>query len=88
MVKHPFVVGFLVAEFPTAEEQDTLHSPSPEDAYALPPSGRDLKIRDIPSVNDIKLGMRRLSPEQRSIAVNISRSIAMAYVMDQVQVFC
>lgn len=82
------MVGFLVAEFPTAEEQDTLHSPSPEDAYALPPSGRDLKIRDIPSVNDIKLGMRRLSPEQRSIAVNISRSIAMAYVMDQVQVFC
>ncbi|KAF8015661.1 hypothetical protein BT93_H1246 [Corymbia citriodora subsp. variegata] len=83
MVKHPFVVGFLVAEFPKMEEQDTLHSPSLEDVYALPPLGSDSKMRDAPNVNDIKLGMRQLSPEQRSIAVNISRSIAMAYVMDQ-----
>ncbi|KAK3416720.1 hypothetical protein EUGRSUZ_H02486 [Eucalyptus grandis] len=83
MVKHPFVVGFLVAEFPMMEEQDTLHSLSPEDVYALPPSGHELKMRDTPSVKDMKVGMRQLSPEQRSIAVNISRSIAMAYVMDQ-----
>ncbi|XP_018717071.2 chloroplast sensor kinase, chloroplastic isoform X2 [Eucalyptus grandis] len=83
MVKHPFVVGFLVAEFPMMEEQDTLHSLSPEDVYALPPLGHELKMRDTPSVKDMKVGMRQLSPEQRSIAVNISRSIAMAYVMDQ-----
>ncbi|XP_030545107.1 chloroplast sensor kinase, chloroplastic [Rhodamnia argentea] len=83
MVKHPFVVGFLVAEFPMAEEHSTLYSPSPEEVYELPPSGLDLKMRDIPSVKDIKLGMCQLSPEQRSIAANISRSIAMAYVMDQ-----
>ncbi|CAE5963339.1 unnamed protein product [Arabidopsis arenosa] len=63
MVKHPFVVGFLVAELP--------------EAYALPASAntKSPKVKR-PSV-------KVFTAEQRSYAINISRTLAMAYVMDQ-----
>ncbi|CAA7058298.1 unnamed protein product [Microthlaspi erraticum] len=90
MVKHPFVVGFLVAELPLEareeeeEEEEEVeelsglkHFPSPEEAYALPGSAnvRPPKAK-VPSV-------KVFTAEQRSYAINISRTLAMAYVMDQ-----
>ncbi|CAH8257414.1 unnamed protein product [Arabidopsis lyrata] len=89
MVKHPFVVGFLVAELPVeAEEEEEeekeeekphglKHFPSPEEAYALPASAntKSPKVK-LPSV-------KVFTAEQRSYAINISRTLAMAYVMDQ-----
>lgn len=90
MVKHPFVVGFLVAELPleaveeVEEEEEEEKSrglkqfPSPEEAYALPASAaaKPPKVK-LPSV-------KVFTAEQRSYAINISRTLAMAYVMDQV----
>ncbi|KAH0919536.1 hypothetical protein HID58_027196 [Brassica napus] len=90
MVKHPFVVGFLVAELPVdaeevLEEEDeeeeeggSKHFPSPEEAYALPGSATNAKPPKVklPSV-------KVFTAEQRSYAINISRTLAMAYVMDQ-----
>uniref|UniRef100_A0A1J3HA21 Chloroplast sensor kinase, chloroplastic n=1 Tax=Noccaea caerulescens TaxID=107243 RepID=A0A1J3HA21_NOCCA len=85
MVKHPFVVGFLVAELPVeAKEEEVVeesrglkHFPSPEEAYALPGSAnaKPPKVK-LPSV-------KVFTAEQRSYAINISRTLAMAYVMDQ-----
>ncbi|KAF8051804.1 hypothetical protein N665_1664s0004 [Sinapis alba] len=87
MVKHPFVVGFLVAELPLEaeevleeeeeEERGLKHFPSPEEAYALPGSAnaKPPKVK-LPSV-------KVFTAEQRSYAINISRTLAMAYVMDQ-----
>ncbi|XP_010415378.1 PREDICTED: chloroplast sensor kinase, chloroplastic isoform X2 [Camelina sativa] len=90
MVKHPFVVGFLVAELPVEAEEEKVeeeeeeekphglkHFASPEEAYALPASTntKSPKVK-VPSV-------KVFTAEQRSYAINISRTLAMAYVMDQ-----
>lgn len=88
MVKHPFVVGFLVAELPVEAEEVVVeeeeekeggleHFPSPEEAYALPceAKAKPPKVK-LPSV-------KVFTAEQRSYAINISRTLAMAYVMDQ-----
>ncbi|KAL2903460.1 Chloroplast sensor kinase chloroplastic [Bienertia sinuspersici] len=86
MVRHPFVVGFLVAELPgvelVRESHDAPQYPSPEDCYALPPKF-DLKSPDIPLCSGNPLTCFNLSADQRSSAIDISRSLAMAYVMDQ-----
>ncbi|CAO2828871.1 unnamed protein product [Amaranthus hypochondriacus] len=86
MVKHPFVVGFLVAELPGVEHgrgsHDTSQFPSPEELYSLPPSF-DLKSPNIPLGSGNPLTYFNLSADQRLNAINISRSLAMAYVMDQ-----
>lgn len=93
MVKHPFVVGFLVAELPLVDletrEQDQSderdNCPSVEGAYSLPPA-LDKKSWGIQSVKvaDNPVRMYSFTDEQNSHAVSISRSLAMAYVMDQV----
>lgn len=94
MVKHPFVVGFLVAELPTMEFQtsrgnaetegrDLIHLPSPEEAYAFP-SALDKKSWGIQALNDEPFRMYNFTAEQRLNAINISHTLAMAYVMDQV----
>lgn len=87
MVKHPFVVGFLVAEIPGLElgrgSHDASQFPSPEECYALPPTF-DLKSPEIPLCSEKPLMYLNLSADQRLNAINISHSIAMAYVMDQV----
>lgn len=85
MVKHPFVVGFLVAELPLNKEHDLLHSHSPEEAYDLSLSGVGVKLREFSSHTDEKSRMYFFTAEQRSNAVNISHSLAMAHVMDQVK---
>ncbi|KAI3763519.1 hypothetical protein L2E82_13429 [Cichorium intybus] len=84
MVKHPFVVGFLVAELPKLEiqkeEDDVKQGSSPEKSYypyAIP------KSWELQSFVDQTLEMHNFSTEQRLNAINISRSVAMAYVMDQ-----
>lgn len=85
MVKHPFVVGFLVAELPKLElqkEEDDVkvkQGSSPEESYpyAIP------KSWELQSFVDKTLEMHNFSTEQRLNAINISRSVAMAYVMDQ-----
>ncbi|KAK8627447.1 hypothetical protein V6N13_135058 [Hibiscus sabdariffa] len=96
MVKQPFVVGFLVAELPEmekvpqgAERGDMLHCPIPEEPYALsspsPSPGLGMKkpweiqyLENEPMrQNDI------FTVDQRSNAINISRTLAVAYVMDQ-----
>ncbi|CAN8243841.1 unnamed protein product [Cochlearia groenlandica] len=90
MVKHPFVVGFLVAELPFEAEvvvEEELeeekpsgglkHFTSPEGAYGFPGSVKaKLPKVKVPSV-------KVFTAEQRSYAINISRTLAMAYVMDQ-----
>ncbi|KAG5520776.1 hypothetical protein RHGRI_033375 [Rhododendron griersonianum] len=86
MVKHPFVVGFLVAELPKMElkreEHDIKQCPLPEECYAFPPC-IDTKSWEIQALKDNHLEMSNFTAEQRLNAINISRSLAMAYVMDQ-----
>ncbi|KDP26689.1 hypothetical protein JCGZ_17847 [Jatropha curcas] len=93
MVKHPFVVGFLVAELPMMEpkcgnlqtekpEHDLIHLPSPEEVYALP-SSSDKNLGEIQAFKNEPLSMYSFTSEQRLNAINISRSLATAYVMDQ-----
>jgi len=87
MVKQPFVVGFLVVELPDVdpnkEPDDASQLPSPEDCYALPPTF-DFKSPGITSCSGNLLRYFNLSTDQKLNAINISRSLAMAYVMDQV----
>lgn len=93
MVKHPFVVGFLVAEFQRMEMsehgimygqgRDMIHHSTPEETQALPYES-DVKSWDIQTLKDESLRMYKFTAEQESNAINISRSLAMAYVMDQV----
>ena len=83
MVKHPFVVGFLVAEFPqmilggepTPSTGESCYLPNSEDSKLL-----ELQTYDKGQSNEILY----FTTEQRLNAENISRSITMAYVMDQV----
>lgn len=90
MVKHPFVVGFLVAELPLMDSEmsgneghDVISYQSPEEAYALPPSS-DKISGEIETSDNKRMRMHKFTAEQRSNATNICRSLAMAYVMDQV----
>ncbi|KAJ8548355.1 hypothetical protein K7X08_030824 [Anisodus acutangulus] len=86
MVKHPFIVGFLVAELPrTTWDKGGLNVkgwPSQEEIFSLPPS-RDLKSLNIQTSSDNSFDMLKFTAEQRLNAINISRPLAMAYVMDQ-----
>ncbi|XP_065875189.1 chloroplast sensor kinase, chloroplastic isoform X2 [Euphorbia lathyris] len=90
MVKHPFVVGFLVAEIPMIELQkssgnaqtvnDLIHLPSQAHAFS---SSKHKKLLEMQSFNDEPLITYDFNAEQKLNAINISRSLAMAYVMDQ-----
>lgn len=94
MVKHPFVVGFLVAELPLVEletcvkgQSDGLNNHvSGKEDYSLPPFlDLDKKSWEIQTLRmkDEPVGMCNFTADQRSNAVDISQSLAMAYVMDQ-----
>ncbi|XP_006357595.1 chloroplast sensor kinase, chloroplastic [Solanum tuberosum] len=86
MLKHPFIVGFLVAELPsTTWDKGGLNVkgwPAQEETFPLPPS-TDLKSLNIKTSSDHSFEMLKFTAEQRLNAINISRSLAMAYVMDQ-----
>lgn len=85
MVKHPFVVGFLVAELPLVEQEQCQKSQSDgpenlmsvEEPYSFPPFlDLDKKSREIQNlqVKDEAVGMHNFTSEQRSNTVNISVS--------------
>ncbi|XP_062110433.1 chloroplast sensor kinase, chloroplastic [Humulus lupulus] len=87
MVKHPFVVGFLVAEFrslemPTQGNGQSQKSEPQETAHGFS-LDYDSKSWDIQSLKEESLKMGKFTAEQRSNAISIARSLAMAYVMDQ-----
>ncbi|CAK9136019.1 unnamed protein product [Ilex paraguariensis] len=83
LVKHPFVVGFLVAELPEMELEgeghDVKQCPFPN---AFPPCTNS-KSWEIQTSTESPVEMYKFTAEQRLTAINISRSLAMAYVMDQ-----
>ncbi|CAM8876689.1 unnamed protein product [Rhodiola kirilowii] len=82
MVKHPFVVGFLVAEL-SALEAEHQHSLSLS-SYVMPQTPSSVKIPwDVQTAEDKQLSSYKIMTEQRLNAINITRSIAMAYVLDQ-----
>ncbi|XP_021293304.1 chloroplast sensor kinase, chloroplastic isoform X2 [Herrania umbratica] len=97
MVKQPFVVGFFVVELPELEKVlrgssaseggDLVCCPTLEEAYALssPSPGWDVKNSwEIQSLENEALRKNYIfTSNQRSNAINISRTLAMAYVMDQ-----
>ncbi|KAB2041940.1 hypothetical protein ES319_D02G182400v1 [Gossypium barbadense] len=94
MVKQPFVVGFLVAELPGmekvpqgSESGDMVRFPTPEEAYALssPSPGLGLKKSwEIQSLENEAMRQNDIfTVDERSNAINISRTLAVAYVMDQ-----
>lgn len=94
MVKHPFVVGFLVAELPTIESETCINTqidghsiavcPSQDECFRAPlnSDGRMWEIQ--PFTEDLMTKHYRLTVEQMSRAVKISHSLAVAYIMDQV----
>lgn len=96
MVKHPFVVGFLVAELPLVE-LETREKPlsdglgQREEVYSLPPfldlDKKSWEIQTFRIKDDHEpVVIRNFTSEQRSNAINISHSLAVAYVMDQVYI--
>ncbi|KAI4302091.1 hypothetical protein MLD38_037878 [Melastoma candidum] len=80
MVKHLFVVRFLAAEFPSTEHNLPQH-PSPGEAYALSHLESNMKSNKIWKFKKWKSasGNHKLSVVQRLNAINIVRSLAMAY---------
>lgn len=89
MVKYPFVVGFLVAEFhgvemPTPGNVQNHGSDYSEKATAFPLDS-DIKSWDVWTLEDELWRIYKFTADQRSNAINISQSLAMAYVMDQVR---
>ncbi|CAN1137378.1 Chloroplast sensor kinase, chloroplastic [Linum perenne] len=95
MVKHPFVVGFLVAELPKMEMDasdlvqddrcsDLMHlPPSLEDSYGSSLGFDERVLGNENRDNELHSTIHRLSSDNRLNAINISQSLAMAYVMDQ-----
>ncbi|CAN1295467.1 Chloroplast sensor kinase, chloroplastic [Linum perenne] len=95
MVKHPFVVGFLVAELPKMEMDasdqvqddrcsDLMHlPPSLEDSYASS-LGFDERVLGNENHDDqLHSSIHRLSSDNRLNAINISRSLAMKAMLLQ-----
>ncbi|CAI9093034.1 OLC1v1028435C1 [Oldenlandia corymbosa var. corymbosa] len=82
LVKHPFVVGFLVAELPRMTSGRVEPEPSPAQS-SLPPPICDSKFLELQTGNGKTIEMFNLTSDQILNAVNISHSLAMAYVMDQ-----
>ncbi|KAK0579912.1 hypothetical protein LWI29_033423 [Acer saccharum] len=90
MVKHPFLVGFLVAELlrmeidmSGSEGHDLIRTQCPEEAYALPLLSDKNSSLEIESFDNKRMRMYKLTSEQRSNAINKCQSLAMAYVIVQ-----
>ncbi|KAL3835617.1 hypothetical protein ACJIZ3_010353 [Penstemon smallii] len=86
LVTHPFVVGFLVAELPTMglkrEWHDIKGNTFSRKSFELPQS-KEPQPLDVQTFKNHSVEMRKFNTEQKLNAVNITRSLAMAYVMDQ-----
>lgn len=95
MVKHPFIVGFLVAELPTMHVE-CLTDPAENEKVDVPGPPLADGLFNLPSYSDKKAwGMQAvdkyledkcslLTVDQKNSATKIALSLAMAYVMDQV----
>lgn len=87
MVTHPFVVGFLVAELPkmALERQwdDQTDCTFSGKSFPLLQS-MDSQPSDVQTLKDHSVDKLKFSAEQKINAIHITRSLAMAYVMDQV----
>ncbi|XP_068666254.1 chloroplast sensor kinase, chloroplastic isoform X2 [Aristolochia californica] len=94
MVKHPFVVGFLVAELPTMKletqaivveegRKSVPVGPTVKESFNVPsnPERNMWKIQAFKE--DFVKSYHNFTAEQESRAVKIALSLAMAYVMDQ-----
>ncbi|XP_038892932.1 chloroplast sensor kinase, chloroplastic [Benincasa hispida] len=92
MVKHPFVVGFLVAELPNLEMEKSMDMQSvdcdlwpyssPHEAGALV-AGSGTSTQGIQNTANGSLRAYKFNADRQANAFHISRSLAMAYVMDQ-----
>ncbi|ERN13842.1 chloroplast sensor kinase, chloroplastic isoform X1 [Amborella trichopoda] len=93
MMKDPFLVGLLVAEFPvmelgtyvaehTYDSQLSIGSPN-EETDGLPLWTDENRLEVGPFDKDSVRGFHLFTAEQISAAVGVSRSLAVAYVMDQ-----
>lgn len=87
MVTHPFVVGFLVAELPMMalgrEWDDQRDCSCSGESFPLPHS-MDSQPLDVQTLKDHSVDKLKFSTDQKINAIHITRSLAMAYVMDQV----
>uniref|UniRef100_A0A0E0MLJ7 Histidine kinase domain-containing protein n=1 Tax=Oryza punctata TaxID=4537 RepID=A0A0E0MLJ7_ORYPU len=93
MVKHPFVVGFLVAELPelvgctknseTADIQIPSHSFLDKSSDITPYTKGE--AWDFQTSGDQANSYAQLVTEWKNSALMISRTLAMAYVMDQIR---
>lgn len=90
MVKHPFVVGFLVAELPKVETETHGNAQNREQHVPFSPrkgglsqyaEKRTLEIQAFKE--NLDGGCAQFTSDQRSRAVMICHSLAIAYVMDQ-----
>lgn len=82
MVTHPFLVGFLVAELPkvTLEREWDEKRDCPFSGKSFP---LDIQPLDVQTFKDHS----KFPTEEKLNAINITRSLATAYVMDQVDSF-
>ncbi|KAL3649809.1 hypothetical protein CASFOL_006212 [Castilleja foliolosa] len=86
MVTHPFIVGFVVAEIPKMALKRECHDvkESPFSGKSLPlPHTMDPQPLDVQTYKDHSVDMLKFSTDQKLNAINITRSLAMAYIMDQ-----
>ncbi|RLN29888.1 chloroplast sensor kinase, chloroplastic isoform X2 [Panicum miliaceum] len=92
MVKHPFVVGFLVAELPELHGGRAINSHTSD--IQLPSSAfmdklseitahTKFKAWDVQTSGDQSNNYSQLVNEWKNTALMVSRTLAMAYVMDQ-----
>ncbi|KAJ0989467.1 hypothetical protein J5N97_007823 [Dioscorea zingiberensis] len=85
MVRQPFVVGFLVAELPSMRLETSTNAQQAQGdmPFDLSPSFNE-KFRGVQtSKGDLMNSCHCLTTEETTRAIMISRSLAMAYVMDQ-----
>lgn len=89
MVKDPFLVGFLVAELPPLDARLYMDEQRSDDPIVhVEPAENEadnfLDELEFHPLKKLRSNYFSITSEQKSGAVNISRSLAVAYVMDQV----
>ncbi|CAN6447817.1 unnamed protein product [Victoria cruziana] len=88
MVKDPFLVGFLVAELPPLDARLYMDEQRSDDPIVhVEPAENEadnfLDELEFHPLKKLRSNYFSITSEQKSGAVNISRSLAVAYVMDQ-----
>ncbi|KAF3790174.1 Chloroplast sensor kinase [Nymphaea thermarum] len=87
MVKDPFLVGFLVAELPSLDAGQYMEQRSDDPIVHVEAAENKadncLDKLEFHPLKKLRRNYFSITSEQKSGAVNISRSLAVAYVMDQ-----